>query len=76
MHKNFLIQSYSVYGPVPINGMQPPPPLKSGHIGIKYVQCAETYEKTVFRFYFLYGESSYNIVKNSRIFLTRGCEML
>ena len=28
------------------------PPLKSVHIGINYAQCAETYERTSFRFLF------------------------
>ena len=38
-----------VFGPVPINDMQEPP-LKSGHVGIKDILFAETYEETIFRF--------------------------
>ena len=42
---------YHSLGPVPINDMQThphTPHLKSGHIGIKYAQCIETFEKIIF----------------------------
>ena len=56
--------------------IRPPHPLlKSGKIGIKEVQCAETYKLTISFFCDFYfwrlSQNSYKNVKNGRIFLIR-----